>query len=383
MFMDDQTNAQIAPSGLFRNSGPNLSSGYTINCNNPLMSLSQAAGPLPGRGHHPRRARRLATTTCSRIGYRFASVPRNSDITHTDYKVDVGLRGDLGSGWSYDVYAQLGVTRVDSHITGYASINKVQNALNVVYAPGTTTPPVRQRPAHLRSAQHLPAARARPSRPAAFNYVLADAFTTGESRQQIVGRHRHRRPRPLWPEEPLGRGRRRRELRRRLSPRQPGRELRHRAAGRRSLGRRRPVAADLAARSTSRNSSAKLRVPLAHDLPFIQDLTFDAGYRFSHYNLAGDTNTYKFGVEYQPVQDLLLRGSYNRAVRAPNVTELFAPQITGLAVYTDPCASDTGKPLAPLGPVLEHRPDCGAVRQPRPVPVRPVRRPLRRQPDRA
>ncbi len=64
MFMDDQTNAQIAPSGLFRGSGPNLTSGYTINCNNPLMSLSQATslwlwhGPARS-AHRPRRARRI------------------------------------------------------------------------------------------------------------------------------------------------------------------------------------------------------------------------------------------------------------------------------------------------------------------------------------
>ena len=110
MFMDDQTNAQIAPSGLFRDSGPNLSSGYTINCNNPLLSPSQAQALCPGAVITPG-APGGSYDNLQIIGYRFASVPRNSDITHTDYKVDVGLRGDLGSGWSYDVYAQLGVTR--------------------------------------------------------------------------------------------------------------------------------------------------------------------------------------------------------------------------------------------------------------------------------
>ena len=73
----------------------------------------------------------------------------------------------------------------------------------------------------------------------------------------------------------------------------------------------------------------EIRVPLAHDLPFIEDLTFDGGYRFSHYNAAGDTNTYKFGLEYRPIQDVLLRASYNRAVRAPNVEELFTPDVHG------------------------------------------------------
>ena len=47
MFTDDQTNAQIAPSGLFRATGPNLSTGYTINCNNPLLGPTQAAALCP------------------------------------------------------------------------------------------------------------------------------------------------------------------------------------------------------------------------------------------------------------------------------------------------------------------------------------------------
>jgi outer membrane receptor protein involved in Fe transport len=38
------------------------------------------------------------------------------------------------------------------------------------------------------------------------------------------------------------------------------------------------------------------------------------------------------------VKDIRFRGSYNRAVRAPNIQELFAPQFVGLDGATDPCA---------------------------------------------
>ena len=349
MFMDDQTNAQIAPSGLFRNSGPNLSDGYTINCNNPLMSLSQAQALCPGAVITPG-APGGAYDNLQSIGYRFASVPRNSDITHTDYKVDVGLRGDLGSGWSYDVYAQLGVTRVDSHITGYASETKVQNALNVIYAPGTTTPQCVNDPLTC-VPLNIFQALGKGISPQAFNYVLADAFTTGESRQQIVegtvtGDLGHYGLKSPWAADGVGvsfgADYRRDSLVENFDSEQQSGDLS--GSGGQSL----PTAGSI----NVKELFGEIRVPLAHDLPFIQDLTFDAGYRFSHYNLAGDTNTYKFGVEYKPVQDLLLRASYNRAVRAPNITELFAPQITGLAVFTDPCASDTGTPLAPLAQCL-------------------------------
>ena len=184
MFTDDQTNAQIAPSGLFRNAGPNLSTGFTINCNNPLLGPTQAAALCPGAVITPGAAGGAAKTLQS-IGYRFAAVPRNSDFTHTDYKVDVGLRGDLGAGWTYDAYMQLGIARIDEHITGYGSTQKIGNALNVIYAPGTTTPVCVNGGASCVPLDIF-AAQSKNITQAAYNYVLASSFTTGEAREQIA-----------------------------------------------------------------------------------------------------------------------------------------------------------------------------------------------------
>src|ERR1700749_3440964 len=52
----------------------------------------------------------------------------------------------------------------------------------------------------------------------------------------------------------------------------------------------------------------------------------------------GDTNTYKVSGEWEPVDGLRLRAGYNRAVRAPNVVELFAPPNVILDGTQDPCA---------------------------------------------
>ena len=51
-----------------------------------------------------------------------------------------------------------------------------------------------------------------------------------------------------------------------------------------------------------------------------------------------DTDTYKLALEFAPIRDIRFRGSYNRAVRAPNIQELFAPQFVGLDGTNDPCA---------------------------------------------
>jgi outer membrane receptor protein involved in Fe transport len=91
----------------------------------------------------------------------------------------------------------------------------------------------------------------------------------------------------------------------------------------------------------------ELRAPIAHDLPFVKDLTLDGGYRYSHYSEAGDDSTYKVGIEYKPIDDLLIRASYNHAVRAPNVQDLYAPDVVGDASYQDPCGQPDPTPTNP------------------------------------
>jgi iron complex outermembrane receptor protein len=81
----------------------------------------------------------------------------------------------------------------------------------------------------------------------------------------------------------------------------------------------------------------ELRLPIINDMPFAYTLSMDAGYRYSKYTLGGKTNTYKFGLEWAPIKDVRFRGGYNRAVRAPNINELFQPPVIGSGGTADPC----------------------------------------------
>jgi outer membrane receptor protein involved in Fe transport len=98
---------------------------------------------------------------------------------------------------------------------------------------------------------------------------------------------------------------------------------------------------------------AEFRAPLVQDAPGAYDLTVDAGYRWSNYSTAGVTNTYKFEVQYAPIKDARMRFSFDRAVRAPNLVELYnAPSVGGeVSVASDPCAptfnASTGTYTAP------------------------------------
>lgn len=75
-------------------------------------------------------------------------------------------------------------------------------------------------------------------------------------------------------------------------------------------------------------------VPILSDIPGIQLLAFEGGIRYSDYSSAGAVTSWKAGGEWTPVRGLKIRGLFQRAVRAPNVSELFlgatntAPQVT-------------------------------------------------------
>src|SRR5205823_3748355 len=91
----------------------------------------------------------------------------------------------------------------------------------------------------------------------------------------------------------------------------------------------------------------ELRAPLLQDKPFAKDLVFDTGFRRSDYTSSGSVNTYKFDLQFAPVEDIRLRGSYQRAIRAPSIIELFNPDLVGLIqLGNDPCAPPASRSLA-------------------------------------
>ena len=75
------------------------------------------------------------------------------------------------------------------------------------------------------------------------------------------------------------------------------------------------------------SSMGEIQIPIVQH-NFIDLLQINAGYRLSNYHIAAssfNTSTYKIEGEFAPIPDVRFRGSYNRAVRAPQVAELFAP----------------------------------------------------------
>lgn len=108
-------------------------------------------------------------------------------------------------------------------------------------------------------------------------------------------------------------------------------------------------------------------VPLVDDLPMAKSVDLELGYRWADFDQTGLNRTWKYGVNWAPTKELLVRVMQQRAARAPNVGELAAPRVTGLDNATfDPCSAgnpdpidatlrqrciDTGVPAANVGTV--------------------------------
>ena len=90
-----------------------------------------------------------------------------------------------------------------------------------------------------------------------------------------------------------------------------------------------------------REYAVEMLVPVARDLPLVKALNLELGYRQTEFSTASAKNDYgswKAGGEWAPVQMFRVRAMVQKATRAPNVNELFAPNVTGLSnLAADPC----------------------------------------------
>jgi len=103
----------------------------------------------------------------------------------------------------------------------------------------------------------------------------------------------------------------------------------------------------------------EIQIPLVTDKPFAKEIVFGGQYRYSDYSVDGNgtdnsfsTDTFGLSLTWAPIEQVRFRGQFQRAVRAPNVIELFTGQNTGLPNLNsagvnangvgifDPCATD-------------------------------------------
>ncbi|MEP3072032.1 TonB-dependent receptor [Maricaulis sp.] len=82
----------------------------------------------------------------------------------------------------------------------------------------------------------------------------------------------------------------------------------------------------------------EVEIPLITDRPLIESLVFNGAFRASDYSSVGSTETFATGLSWQVNEEVRFRGNFNRAVRAPNVGDLFNPFTNGFPGAEDPCS---------------------------------------------
>ncbi|HEV7776444.1 MAG TPA: TonB-dependent receptor [Luteibacter sp.] len=104
---------------------------------------------------------------------------------------------------------------------------------------------------------------------------------------------------------------------------------------------------DLASDSSSgsyntKEAYAELNIPVLADLPGAKLLSFDLASRYSKYSTFGSTTNNKFGLQWKPIDDLLVRGSISEGFRSPTINDLYGGQSQTFDSYTDPCDANFG-----------------------------------------
>ena len=307
----------------------------------------------------------LPTQVPFSTGYRnVTGTPRSQFIDNATFRVMTGFRGTLGDNWSWDVFGQYSQNDMVRIATGDLNFSKVQQALFIVDdgAGGLACAP---------SSSPTAAAGCLPFNIIQFNGVSAEAaafaqgtgIVTGKTEQKVIGGTIQGDLGPSGFQFPwadsgiqalLGVEYREDRLERvpdDVSQIPAGFGLTGTGGG--TL----PIEGEIRVYEIFMET----QIPLVTDQPFFDELGINGAYRYSNYTTDGnnvensfDTHTFAAGLTWAPSSEVRLRAQFQRAVRAPNVIELFTGQNTGLFNAQaganglfDPCASGSGGTPAP------------------------------------
>jgi outer membrane receptor protein involved in Fe transport len=333
MFMRDYTDAQIAPSG-------NFGVTNTINCDNPMLSEQQRNLICTQAGYGPEDSAWVVSFRRNVEGD-----ARSNQIGHTNFRLVAGLRGDINDAWSYDLYGLHAESNAQFSFVNDLNVQRIQNALDVIVDPDTGEWVCRsgsddgcvpwnifEEGAVTQEALDYISATALMSTDhvtRVLNLTFAGDLesyglripSASEGLQVALGAEYRSEFQHLRPDEVFLTG----------------------TAGQRSNIERLEADYDV------KELFIEALVPIVQDTRGFRDLSLELGYRWSDYSTSGGVNTYKGLLNWAITDSWRIRGGYNRAIRAPNIWELFRPTSESMG-GEDPCANDldTGVPEATL-----------------------------------
>ena len=352
-FHNYNTVAQIAPGGVFFTD--NI---YTISAQNPLLSASfrTALGLV-----NP------TDTTDIYLGRRnVEGGGRTSTFTNTSYRTLVGVKGDVGN-WNYDAFMQTSKVNGTAVVGNYFSRSRIVLAMDAVRDPVTGNTVCRSN----LTGGNPTCVPYNPWRlggvtPAQLAYLQVPGNATGATQQSIQGANISSDLGAYGIKLPAAKngvgvsfGVERRTEKLDNNTDQPTRDGDLSGAG----GPNKGISG---AKFTVQEIFAEVRAPLIEGAPMADLLSVNGSYRNSDYDKpSARTNTYGLGIEWAPISQFKVRGSYQQAVRAPNLIELYTAIGLGLYDGADPCEGPTptatqaacarsGLPAALYGRVAEN-----------------------------
>ena len=342
MFSDYSTIAQIAPSGNFfgefANGFRTTDGSSTISCANPLLSAQQRAAIDCSAADIA-----AGATKDMYIGRRnVEGGGRQSDLNFQSYRGVLGARGDLNEAWSYDASFQYSRVKYNQIYRNEFSNTRLARALDAVVDPATGNIVCSSVLAGL-DADCVPynIFRSGGVTQEALDYLQVPLLATGWTTQQVaslsftadLGAYGIQSP---WADRGVqtafGAEYRRDALD--LTPDISFTSGDGAGQGGPTLG--------LGGANQVYDVFVEAQVPLAEGRAFADQLSVDLAYRHSEYELGGGTDSWKIGGDWAPTSDIRFRASVQRAVRAPNVIELFTAQGFNLFdLDADPCDRNT------------------------------------------
>ncbi len=334
MFTDYESIAQIAPGGNFFETN-------SVNCDNPLLPVNS----LATIGCTPAMIAAGDSTTLY-IGRRnVEGGGRQQSFANSTFRLVAGVRGAINDGWGYDVSAQFSEGTGTASTLNSFDVNRVVSALDVIDDGGVPT---------CRSVIDGSDPLCVPYNPfvaggitqEALNYLQVKGIQVGRISQEIyngivtgdLGVYGVKSPMASdGVQVVFGAEYRRDTLDNKVDALQEQGLLT--GSGGPTIG--------ISGATKVEELFMEARVPIAQDQAFAESLSFDTAYRYSDYGDGVQTDTYKFGLEWAPISDVRFRASFQRAVRAANIVELFTAQ--GFNLFDangDPCGAADRDPNA-------------------------------------
>jgi iron complex outermembrane receptor protein len=349
-FMRDSSFTAVGPSAAFEGGNPNDptgNGGLLVNCvpTNPLLSAQENA-ILCNPANHPAVYPSANGDTAVDLGIGRRNIeggPRTADYEHNNYRAVFGFKGEAGDAWTYDAYGSYYNTSLFQSNGGYLSWTKLQAALLVVKNPTTGAPQCQSGVSGCIPWNIWTEGGVTPAQAAA---LATTGTSQGTVSERIVSANTTGQLGKYGIKSPLA-----------VDGIAVNIGVEHRSDELVYSPDQESLSNDLAGfggAGTAINGGfhvqeefLELRAPIAQHQAWADQLSAGAAFRHSDYSTsAGSVNTYKFDVQYAPIADITLRASFDRAIRAPNIIELFSPDsVTNTTVVAaDPCAGQ--KPAA-------------------------------------